>query len=349
MPVLCALATALVAWVFLREEGLANPRLAVAAFWLNPIMLLHTPILGYVDSVFALLGFCSLILLYRRRFTGSIFFLALSCLTKPQGVLILPVVVATILVERDWRLFRRLTLLFILLCLAPLIPFALAGRALGALRGTLQVTDIGFLSWQQTNLWWIVSWLVPAIARHSLAALRNEVAMCRPQEFRALVSLDARLIAFVLLGVFVAFTLCFFWKELSRGNRLSIFWAAALSVYGFTMLSLYPHENHLYAFFVYSLPLLAFSRRVFLNLFVMLSALFGLNNYLFDGLGRGMTTAAHSLRNGLGFDLTVAVSLLYLAVFVWVLRTPRWYFGLTKATQASAVPPTASAPLRGPA
>jgi hypothetical protein len=339
-PVLFAIATVVAASVFVHKQVRTVTWFAAATFWLNPAMLLHTPVLGYVDSVFAFFGLCSLILLYQKRFNESVLFLTLSCLTKPQGVLILPVVLVVILAERDRGLWGRLSLRFVLFGLLPFIPFILAGRVLTAFYGSLELANMYVLSAQQTNVWWIVSWLLPAISRKSFTALRSEVTMCSLEQFRNVLILDPRLIAMLLLGAFVAFNLFFLWKELQKGNRLAIFWAAALNFYGFTMLSLYPHENHLYPFFVYTLPLLFFQRRVFLRLFLVLSIIFALNNYFFQGLGRGMTATAFALRFSPGFDLTVVLACFNLVIFVWIIRAPHWYFDITIPTSSSAGRPS---------
>lgn len=326
VPIAASLATVLLVWSFARREGWGNPLGFLAWFWLNPAMLLHTPVLGYVDAVSGVFALHSLVSLYRRQHTRSVFSLALSCMIKPQGVLILPVVAGTLLAERDrslvWRMGRR----FLLFLLLPFVPFAMTGNALGALRGTFQVIDIGYLSWQQTNLWWLASWALPAFAGKGLASLAHQVRMHGHREFADLTGVDPRPVALMLLGLFIAISLAFLLRELRKGNRLAIFWAAALQVYGFTMLSLYPHENHLYAFFVYLLPLLALPDRTFVRFFVTLAVIFGLNMYLFDGVGRGVPSLAPVLRSFLGFDTTVAVAAANLLIFVWLLRSQRWCF-----------------------
>ena len=335
LPLLGGLGIAFAAWSFLCRQGVARPWLAVAAFWLSPVMLLHSPVLGYVDSIFALLGFCSLTLLYQRRYTASVLFLVLSCLTKPQGVLILPVVLVAILAEKDWRLFRRASLNLVLFSLVPFLPFILTGAGLGALRGTFQVMHAGYLSYNQNNLWWIVSWVLPAASEKSYALLTREVMMRKTEEFREVFGFDAQWIALFLLGVVLAVSLCFLWTELQKGNRRAIFWAAALQVYFFTMLALHPHENHLYSFFVYALPVLVIGRRQFVGIYAALSLIFGLNIFLFDGFGRGLAGPGQALRFGAGFDLTVLVAAINLAVFAWLVTHKRWLFELTRSPEPS--------------
>lgn len=337
LPLLGALGIVIVAWRFLQAEGVAQPWWIFPAFWLNPVILLHSPVLGYVDAVFAFLGFCSLVLLYQKKFTGSIFLLVASFLTKPQGVLILPVVLVAILAERDWRLFRRAALNLVLCSFVSFLPFILAGRGLAALRGTLQVVHAGYLSSNQTNLWWIISWVLPAVSEKSLAALGREVVMRGLGEFQEVFVLDARWIALLLLAVLMAFNLYYLWRELKKGNRLAIFWAAALQVYLFTMLALHPHENHLYPLFVYALPLFLLQKREFTGIYVTLVVVFGLNMFLFDGFGRGMAGPGNALRFGAGFDLTVLVAFINVAVFAWLVTRKRWLFGLTFAPSPSKV------------
>jgi len=358
VPLLATLGIVIAVWSFLREEGVATPWWVLAAFWLNPVMLLHSPVLGYVDSVFTLLGFCSLWLLYRKRFTGSVIFLALSCLTKPQGVLILPVVLVAVLAEKDWRLFRRASLNLVLCSFVPFLPFIFTGYGLGTLRGTFQVVHVAYLSSNQANLWWIVSWVLPALSGESFAVLLRPVIMRQVGEFQEILHFDAQWTALLLLGVVVGVSLYFLWSELQRGNRLAIFWAAALQVYLFTMLALHPHENHLYPFFVYALPLVVLRKRQFAGTYVALSAVFALNLFLFDGFGRGTEAAAGALRFALGFDLSVALSFVNVLLFLSVVLSTDRHFSSTREgdsgagdppTRPSAVPSVADRERGGPA
>jgi hypothetical protein len=349
LPVVCALATVLILWRFVEKEKLGQAWPAVAAFWLNPVMILHTPVLGYVDAVFALVGFGSLLALYRRRYTESAILAALGCMIKPQGALVLPVLFLTIWFDRERRLLIRSTLFFALFALLPFIPFIATGRALAAFRGTLQVVSVGFLSSQQANAWWLVSWILPAVLGGGLATLREPVSMYPVAELPRLLSLSFRGISLVLFAGYVVMTLYYLRRELLRGKRLAIFWAGALQIYGFTMLTLYPKENHLYAFFVYALPLLVFSGRVFRKLYWALSAVFALNLFFFDGLGRGTEAAANALRFALGLDLTVVLSLVNVLLFVSIVLAPGWHFPATRNGDAGGESAPTEPPSNPPA
>ena len=127
----------------------------------------------------------------------------------------------------------------------------------------------------------------------------------------------------------IAFTcanLYFLIQQLRPGNRPAIFWAAALQVYGYTMLALFVHENHLYAFFVYAAPLVALGNRTHGRFLWGLSALYGLNLYRFDGLGQGIPAFNLGVRNLAGFDLTLFVALANVATFLMLLRARHWRF-----------------------
>ncbi len=325
-PVLCSLGIVLLAWRLAREQGLADSTAWVAAFWLNPALILHTPVLGYVDATFALLALGSLLLAFQKRFTSSVVFMALACATKPQGVLIIPVVACAIAAERNTRLAWRQCLTFALAALLPSLPFVIAGRFLAALRGMMQVGHVGYLSSQHLNLWWIVGWIYESFTQPGSKGFGTLAEMLPVSEFPHWLFLDTRALPLLLWFGFMALNLRMLWQELRRGDRMAIFWASALQVYGFTMLSLYPKENHLYAFFVYALPLLFLGHRKLAALFAALSVVFGLNIFLFDGFGRGMKSTADLLRTGLGLDATVLVAFLNVGVFVWLIVQKRWLF-----------------------
>ena len=114
LPVLCSLGIVLLVGRFARREGLAISTAAIAAFWLNPVLILHTPTLGYVDAVFALLELGALAALFQRKFTCSAALLALACTTKPQAALALPIAALVIWIDDGWRGVVRPALIFAL-------------------------------------------------------------------------------------------------------------------------------------------------------------------------------------------------------------------------------------------
>jgi hypothetical protein len=66
-----------------------------------------------------------------------------------------------------------------------------------------------------------------------------------------------------------------------------------------------------------------------------LSAVYGLNLYLFDGLGQGIRAFNQAVRDVAGFDLTIPLALANVAIFVLLLRAKGWGYA---ATVPSGVP-----------
>ena len=328
-PLAFSLGIVLAVWSFLRKELGTSPLGAVAIFWLHPAIILISPVLGYQDPIFAFLCLLSLILCYRRSYTGCVLLLALACLTKPQGAFVAPVVATAIFFEGRWRALWRYGLRFALFGLLPLLPFVFAGRFLGIFAGVLQQILYFALSAQQLNVWWLVGGVLQATRGVSAGFLASEVEMVTKADFVNWAGFHPLWIALPAFVIFTAVNLYHLHSELRAGNRWSLFWAAALEVFGYNMLMIYTHEHHLYAFFIYALPLMALGQRTKARFYWGLSVTFGLNVYLFDGFGEGYKTVSHALRTLPGFDLTILVALANVAIFILLLRARKWGYDAT--------------------
>jgi hypothetical protein len=109
--------------------------------------------------------------------------------------------------------------------------------------------------------------------------------------------------------------------------RTNPLWAAALEVFGFTMLMMCTYEHHLYAFLVYALRLLALGNKSMTRVYWVLLALFGLNLLFFNGFGEPYTSPGFWLRTLPGFDLSILVALANILTFAVILTGKRWWFG----------------------
>lgn len=327
-PVLFALSSTLALWLFARKERAPRALAATAAFWLNPALILTSPVLGLQDPIFAFLGLLALISAYRKRWTLSALFLALSCLTKPQGIFLVPVLIAAAWAEGGWRSLGRYASRGVLFFLLPLLPFILSGRLLAPTAAIFRGSIFPALSAQTANVWWLVGPVVRALAGHDWNAMRGEIGTVPQREFATLAGFSPAWISLLALTVFTVANLYFMIRQLRAGNPYALFWAGALQVYGYTMLALFVHENHLYAFCVYTAPLLALSDRKIVRLYWAVSVIFGLNLLLFDGIGRGLSGWLPGLRNLPGFDLSIPLALANLAVFLNVIRRRCWFYDL---------------------
>ena len=334
-PVLFSLGILLAVWFFVKNELGTMPVGGLAVFWLHPAIILTSPILGFQDPIFALLCLLSLILCYRRHYTSSVFLLALACLTKPQGAFVVPVVATALFSEGRWRALWRYGLRLAFDALLLLLPFIVAGRFLGIFAGVSQQVMYPALSAQQLNAWWLVGGVLQASRKTTQGFLPSEITMVSKADFVSWAGFHPLWIALPAFALFTAVNLYLLYLQLRAGNRWSLFWAAALEVFGYNMLMVYTHEHHLYAFFVYAAPLVALGNRAHARFFWGLSAVYGFNLYLFDGLGQGIRAFNQAVRDVAGFDLTILLALANVAIFVLLLRAKGWGYA---ATVPSGVP-----------
>lgn len=335
-PILASLGIVVSVWRFGQRESWI-PAGGLAAFWLHPAAILTSPVLGYQDPIFALLGLLALMLCYRRQHTGAVFVLALACLTKPQGALVVPIVAMAIFADGGWHTLRRCAGILVASAFITLLPFIVEGRLLGVFAGVSQQLLYPPLSAQQLNAWWLVGGWLQATGDASWSGLlSNGVQMVTKVEFASRTGFHPLWIALPLFLLFTAVNLHYLHRHLRAGNRWSIFWAAALEVLGYNMLMVYTHEHHLYAFFVYALPLLGGQKRSVVRFIALLSGTYGLNLFLFDGFGWGHKDVAAWFRTLAGFDLTILVALVNVALFVVLLQARQWWFDGVAPRQETA-------------
>ena len=249
-PVLFSLGIALLVWWFTRAEKMPEPLYAVSAFWLSPALILDSPLLGYQDSQFAFFGLLALMLFYRRWYGFSALALALSCLSKPEGMFMIPVLGVATWADGGFKSTLRYGLRVGLFALIALLPYILAHRVLAVFGHVATLLTDPFLSGQGLNVWWLAGPLLNSILGHVPWNPSAIVPMYTRKDFVGWVGFQPGWIANLALAVFIYLELKMFFKQMKLGNRLAIFWAGALIIYGYTMLSLFAHENHLDSFFV---------------------------------------------------------------------------------------------------
>lgn len=327
-PVLFSLGIALSVWWFCRAEKLPHPLLALSAFWLNPALILDSPLLGYPDSMFAFFDLLALILIYRRRYTLSALALALSCLSKPEGMFMIPVMAAAAWADGGFKSTFRYGLRAGLFGLIGLLPYIIAHRVLGVLGHVASLLADPYLSGQELNVWWAAAPFLNWMCGHVPWNPSAIVPMYTRADFVHWVGFQPGWIANIALTVFISLGLKKFFQHMKLGNRLAIFWAGALIIYGYTMLSLLVRENHLDSFFVYAAPLLALHTRIFKRVYLILSGILGLNLYLFEGLGQNIRAGEQWIRLLPGFDITIMFALANVALFATLMLARNWWFDL---------------------
>jgi hypothetical protein len=315
------LLTGLLAWTARRMTGSTiAARWVALAYWLNPAVILNGELLGYLDPLMMLPGIAALVLLHVGAPAAAGVSLAVSVLTKPQAILLVPACALA-----AWRsggaVALARTAVAGAVCTAILmLPFAVAGAlpnmwlAFGSFYARRDI-----LSGNAANLWWIVNYalrawyqiprlgfpeafLVP-VPRIMAISTFQEVGFPNPRP-----GAMAAVVATVGWGL---------WR-LRRTRDLELHaLAAAFTVHAFFVLNVGVHEHHM----MLSVPLLALAaslRPSLRPIFYAISAIVALNMNLFYGIGRGWGWVVPRLL--LGIDMSVLLSVANAAALVWHAR-----------------------------
>jgi dolichyl-phosphate-mannose-protein mannosyltransferase len=243
-----------------RWGGGRAAHVAFAAYVLSPAMILDSTTVTQIDSVQSFLMVGTVLLLVAGKETAAIACLALAALTKPQAIILAPLVLITIAGRGNWRaLFRgAATSAGIFLMLA--LPFILHHKTPELIR-TL-ATPVGilpFLSANAFNLWWLAS------GGHGW----------QPDTRPFLGFLTPRHLGLVMLGTAVMLASCRVYFDRSRD---SIILSAAFVCFSFYAVCTEMTERYV----LVSLPLfllIAPSARRFARIYVLLSVTAFINLY----------------------------------------------------------------------
>ncbi len=290
---------------------------AALAYWGNPATILNGEVLGYLDPLMMLPAVAAIVVVHlgALEWAGACF--AIALLTKPQAILIAPIVALA-----AWRLggirgVARSALGGSMATGLILLPYALVGAlpnmwlAFGSFYGRRDI-----LSGNAANLWWVANYVLRAwyqVARLGvvgafLAPVRRIMAISTFQETGLP---NPRPFSTVLVLATTAWGL---WR-LRRTNDLALHaLGAAFVVHAFFVVSVGVHEHHM-MLAVPMLLLAAALRPALRPLFWVVSAIVALNMNLFYGIGYGL---GWSLPRGLLLvDLSVLLSIANVAALVW--------------------------------
>jgi hypothetical protein len=322
-----------------RHTGLpAAADWVAVAYWANPATILNGEVLGYLDPLMMLPALGALIALHGGRAGLAGACLAVALLTKPQGLLLGPVVAIA-----AWRVLgvrgaSRAAGGFAVTAALALLPFALVDAlpnmwlAFGSFYGRRDI-----LSGNAANLWWIVTYVVRAwyqVPRVGflpayLAPVRRILQL---STLREIGWPNVRPLGSIMVLVAAGWGL---W-QVRRSRDLAIHaLAAAFVVHAFFVLGVGVHEHHM----VLAVPLLALAaalRPSLRRLFWVVSGIVALNMNLFYGLGFKFGYAVP--RTLTVIDLSVLLAVANVAALVWHGRI------LARETLREATGPAAGTP-----
>jgi hypothetical protein len=290
------------------------------AFWLNPAMILAAPILGYQDTVFGVFALLATLALLARRHAWAVALVVLAGLTKPQGALLLPTLLAVLALEATAKAWLRGAAAGLATAGLVLAPWWSSGFLLSALDGCRRPLTQTTLAPLGLNVWWIAGWLAD-VSKQGVSPLAR---IWQIQEFAA-AAFDPRPWASVALLLATLANVALLARGLGK-ERLLIPLSIVLQVHAYALVGLRVHENHT-LLVPMILPLLLGAWGPAARALGSTSAFAFLSLFFAAGLGRRVTRLAQiaTLRSLTGLDASVLAAVghiaLVAALFVWVART----------------------------
>jgi hypothetical protein len=254
------------------------------AFWLNPAVLFAAPVLGYQDPLFGALAVAAVIALMRRRYVLASALVAASGLVKPQGILLVPVLLSVVLREAKPAIWVRCALAGLGVGVLVFLPWWSQGFLLSALEGAFRPLGEPHLSALGLNLWWIAGYVMKWAQDGSWPV----AAIVPAGAFSTWAGFDASTVSRLLLLVGTAGVVGLLVRS-HADDRSRIPLAVILQVHVYAFCALAVHENHtLLGVFLAPLLLGAWPRAR--ALLLATSALAFVNLFLALRFGEGITS-----------------------------------------------------------
>jgi len=223
--------------------------LAALAYALNPAAIFDTAIWGQTDSIYSMFLLASLAAwIFEKRDMAAVM-LALSVLTKLQGIVLFPLFAFLIFDHKNPRALLRFTIVGILTFIVVCLPYAMGGVM-------EQVSDVyigsvgryGNITIGAYNLWWALmadsGWRIESSEKVFDLISYTKVGM-------------------VLFGAMYAFILLLFRKKLqSLKNIDAFFYCSALLCAAFFLFLTQMHERYLFPFVAIGIPMIFLSRKI---------------------------------------------------------------------------------------
>ncbi len=233
------------------------PLIAAAIIAFHPASLYDAAVWGQIDALTALVILVAVLLIYRRMPLAAGFVWGVGFVMKPQPIVVAPLLAVLVFDRGDWRSLLRLSGGGLAAGLLVTMPWILHGdlRRIGGIYKALVNEDLGRLSGNSWNFWWLFD--VGRNARPGDRLLEG-------------VPVTYRMAGTALTGAGIALGLVYAWARPSLERALV---AAAYSAFVFYMVSTSSHDRYLYPLFALLLPVLVLDRR-WLWLYVPLSVTF---------------------------------------------------------------------------
>lgn len=309
-------------YVFFRAQDRVLATASALLYWLNPIVMVDSTIQGYNNPLVALLNMAALVCLYRRKYFWAVCATVIGVLTKPQAVLLVPIVAIVCLREtpvRRWVLYAASAVAAGALFL---FPFVRSGYTLSALLGStfalrsLDQWSTPVLSPRTWNLWWPLH-----VATYNLFGTK----MVQLPEFQGRFGINVKLVASIAMILICGAALVQLWRHLER-QRIYIFLCMILLGSAYTMVQVNVQFNQFFVFIPMLWTVALLTPRLF-SVALALSAPWLVQLLTYGGLGRdACCVSALFERFGINSVFTATTLLVALLNVVLWLGFIRLYF-----------------------
>jgi hypothetical protein len=300
-----------------------TPRRAAALaalYWALPVSWLSSGVLGFLDAALAVLVVVACVASGRGQAALAGVALALAALVKPTALIVAPAVWCA-LVARRASPGRAIASGAAVVALA-LAPFVLAGTLSAAIVHVYRILFQGTLSGGFPNPWWLLG--------HVLTVVRDGAPALGPVRFARLdaLSLPVRPVGTLL---FAAAAVLIGRAQRGREGERPAVVAGALLVLAYGVCAVGVHENHPHPLFLLLCATGLATARLRV-LFAGCAFVYTANMLALSGIGRfygpryavlePVVSTVAAFRMALGFDVTVALAVLQVALFAWALSRP---------------------------
>jgi len=324
------LAVAVLLWIHRRRPWRAAT--LAALYWATPVSWLSGAVLGYQDGAYAPVAVIALAIAAAGRgfWAGAV--LGVAMMVKLQAVLLAPAVAGALIAGVGVGVAVRRVAAAAAGGLAAIVlafsPFALGGTLPAAVVHVNNSWLPGPTSGGSPNIWWLAGHVMTTL--HNGGSLLDRVQFI----FDETVGLPFYAIGRVLWITAALATV--FYQRRHPGLRPAML-AGATVFFSYAMLATGAYENHIHTLFLLLLAGGLVTRRCRV-VFAAGAIVYVLDMAVMSGLGRfytwrylvvePLTPVFDAVRMGLGFDLTVLLAVVDLALFA------AWWMGLPAALRA---------------
>ncbi|MGV3525621.1 MAG: phospholipid carrier-dependent glycosyltransferase [Candidatus Sericytochromatia bacterium] len=246
--------------------------LALVAFALHPAVIYESSLWGQVDSITLLLQLAALWLLIRKDYSAAILVTTLNILVKPQGIILMPLVILFTLYRKQWLhlgvgVFASLLVTTMLTAL--FVPFQRIAPWLWD-QYVNQANLYQFSSIQAFNLWSLTGMWASDVSRGIFGIGNGDPLLS--------VWLQHKTWGLILFSLAYSGALLFFWRNDRRGEDegVNLWHTSSLIMIAFFLFPTRMHERYLYSGLFFLLGSAVLQRRLFW-LFMLMSGTFLLN------------------------------------------------------------------------